>query len=164
MKRILSTILFFLLIVPSASPGQESDPVFSIEDVAWISGTWQGTQNESFIEEVWTQVEGSNMAGMFRIMRDGEPGMFEFMTIQESEGRVVLSIKHFNRDMSGWEEKDESELFTLVKQGGTTASFDHAEEGKSLTYERAAEELSVTLREVRDSGPTTVRFDFRLVQ
>lgn len=146
------------------APGQVSETRFSIDDISWISGSWQGMKGESFIEEVWSAPEGSNMTGMFRMVRNGRPRLFEFMSIQETNQVVTLAIKHFDSDMTGWEEKDRSELFTLVELEGTIALFDHDEEGKSLTYDLVGDELSITLRELRDGEPTTVRFDFRRIQ
>lgn len=157
--------LSFVLILCCApfSTGLAGDTLFTVRDVSWIAGSWQGTLGESFIEERWTEPEGSNMTGMFRIVNDGQPSLFEFMSMQEADHRVTLSIKHFNGDMTGWEEKDESTVFTLVKLNGTAARFDHAEEGKSLTYEREGEAMVITLRELRGGKPATIPFNFRLV-
>lgn len=49
--------------------------------LAWMSGSWTGTQGESTTEEHWTGTDGALMLGMNRTRRGGRVVMFEFLRI-----------------------------------------------------------------------------------
>ena len=66
---------------------------------------------------------GSSMLGMFRFVKDGKVVFYELMTIAEENKSLVLKIKHFNPDLSGWEEKNISQNFPLVRMTPTEAFF-----------------------------------------
>jgi hypothetical protein len=98
--------------------------------------------------------------GMFRYSRDGEPGFYEFVLFEEIAGSIMLRIRHFNRDFSGWEGQAASETvdFPLVAIEGNTAYFDGTtfhltEEGK----------LEVGLNIETEEGVRYEKFDYRKV-
>ena len=107
-----------------------SRPAATIESVAWLAGTWQGKAFGGEFEEVWTVPSAGAMAGLFKLMHDGKPTMYEFELIVEEEGSLSVKLKHFNSDLSGWEEKDKFISFPLVKLTDDAAYFD------GLTYRR----------------------------
>ena len=86
-----------------------------IADVAWLAGEWVGEGLGGTLDESWTAPQGGVMLGMFRLLRDGKPVFYELLTLSEHEGSVVLRLKHFNPDLTGWEEKDKFITFQLVK-------------------------------------------------
>jgi hypothetical protein len=49
--------------------------------LAWISGSWAGTQGETTTEEHWTDPTGGLMLGMNRARRGDRVVMFEFLRI-----------------------------------------------------------------------------------
>ena len=55
------------------------------------------------------------MVGTF-VQEDGEHGILftEHLYLMEDEGSLVLKLKHFNADLTGWEEKDDMLTFRLV--------------------------------------------------
>lgn len=52
---------------------------------------------------------------------------------------MVIKLKHFSRDLSPWEEKEEWTTFKLVKIEGQTAYFN------GLTYHRKNKKLIIKL-------------------
>lgn len=70
------------------------------------------------------------MPGLFRLVREGAPVFYEFWAMREVGGTLVLELKHFNPDMTGWEEKDEMTRFHLVRLEEDAAYFG------GLTYQR----------------------------
>jgi hypothetical protein len=60
------------------------------------------------------------------------------MTITIEDGRPSLRLKHFNADMTGWEEKDEVVTFAFEHAKPREVGFD------GLTY-RAVDEDSLTI-------------------
>jgi hypothetical protein len=106
---------------PAASPnvlnlaaGAKS-PAATIEQLAWITGHWEGEAMDGRFEETWNAPSAGTMVGMFKFTQDSE---------------VKLRIKHFRADMVGWEEKDRSVEFPLVKISENEAYF------SGLTYRK----------------------------
>lgn len=63
------------------------------------------------------------MVGMFRLVKDGKAIFYELMTILEENNSLVMKLKHFSPDLNGWEEKNASQNFPLVKVGSNEALF-----------------------------------------
>jgi len=137
-----------------------SSPPARASDLAWIVGHWRGPGLGGTADEVWLAPEGGAMAGLFRAVSGGRVLLYEAMTIVEVEGTLVLRLKHFNADLTGWEEKDEVVSFPLVRIETSAVYFD------GLTYrkngddrlrayvaveqeEGAAEEMGFELHRVR---------------
>lgn len=59
-------------------PAKAASPLASL---AWISGSWTGTQGEMTTEEHWTDPTGGLMLGMNRARRGDRVVMFEFLRI-----------------------------------------------------------------------------------
>ena len=105
-------------------------PAATIDSVAWLAGSWRGRAFGGTFEEVWTAASSGTMIGMFKLMHNNQPTMYEFMLIVEDRGSLSVQLKHFNADFSGWEEKDGFVSFPLVKLTADAAYFD------GLTYRR----------------------------
>ena len=85
-----------------------------VSDLDFLVGRWTGEAFGGQIEEVWHPAMGGQMIGTFRLIQDGAPAFSEHMLITNPLDGVVLRLKHFNPDMTGWEEKDEFVEFPLV--------------------------------------------------
>lgn len=124
--------LFLILIFVSTqscgqhikSLGDAHSPAASISELSWIQGSWQGEAFGGQTEEVWTAPSAGSMMGMFKLISDGEISFYELMTIVEKQGSLLLRIKHFDKDMNGWEEKDTSVEFPLVDKKSNAVYFD----------------------------------------
>ena len=115
-----------------------SRPMATIASVAWLAGTWQGKAFGGEVEEVWTLPSAGTMAGLFKLVHKGKPTMYEFELIIEEADSLSIRLKHFNADLSGWEEKNHFVSFPLVKLSENVAYFD------GLTYRRVgADKLQV---------------------
>ena len=98
------------------------------------------------------------MMGMFRLMKDDATVFYEIMSIQPDGHSIVLVLKHFNADLTGWEERDEVVRFRLVKLTPTAAWFE------GLTFRRLdADNLQVQLAIGRPDG-TAREEEFRYVR
>lgn len=109
-----------------------------INDISWLEGHWIGEMGNSTIEEVWTNQALGQMMGMFR-MYNNEISVYEFMTVSVLNESLVLKIKHFNKQMVAWEEKEEFEEFKLVNISDSTAYFD------AFTFAVSNDTLSIHL-------------------
>ncbi len=90
-------------------------PIASINDVAWLTGHWVAEAFGGLVEDVWLEPLGGAILGVFRSFSGGEIGFYEIFTISEIEQSLILRLKHFSPDLKGWEEKDITQDFKLVK-------------------------------------------------
>lgn len=98
-------------------------PPATLDDVAWLVGTWHGPGLGGETDEVWLPPVGGAMPGMFRLVKNGAPVFYEIWTMREVEGSLVLDLKHFDPDLTAWEERGETTRFHLVRIEGRTAYF-----------------------------------------
>ena len=95
---------------------KQPSPSATINDAAWIAGYWRGEAWGGTTEEIWSKPLGGSMMASFKFVNDGQVQFYELLTIKEHEQTLILKLKHFNPNLHGWEEKDESVDFRLVKQ------------------------------------------------
>ncbi len=93
----------------------EARPAATIDDVAWLSGSWTGTAFGADFEEVWNPPSAGSMVGMYKLMRDGAVDFYELLLIVEEEGSLALKVKHFTDAFVAWENKPDYVTFRLVK-------------------------------------------------
>lgn len=120
------TFTFFIVFAQNtlSLDSTQSSPNASIHDVAWIAGHWQGEAFGGVVEEIWSPPLGGSMMCVFKLVVDNEVRFYEIVTISEENETLILRLKHFHADLKGWEEKDETVDFPLVKIGTNRAYFD----------------------------------------
>ena len=104
----------------------------SLTDMAWLAGSWSGTGFGGVNEEMWSKPNGGSMVGTYRLIKDGKAVFYEMMMLVEREDSIVLRLKHFNPDFTGWEEKDKSVDFKFVNKVGSRMNF------SGLTFEKVS--------------------------
>lgn len=140
--RILKTLilLFTFAVVVSAqvkntentlklAEGQASGKA-TLADIAWLAGNWTGAGLGGVSEENWGKPNAGAMLGTYRLIVDGKPVFYEMMMMLESGDSIILRLKHFNPDFTGWEEKDKTVDFKFVSKAGNRMNF------SGLTFER----------------------------
>jgi hypothetical protein len=149
METILSRILFAAIIlcllnIESALSqnvlkleANESPGKGTLSELSWLTGYWKGTGLGGDCDEVWLPKEDNSMAGIFRYSREGVIVFSEYMVIEQIGETLSLKLKHFSRDLSPWEEKDEWIEFRLIKIEDDAAWFD------GLTYRRTDHQLLI---------------------
>ena len=116
-------------------------PKATLEDVAWISGYWRGEAFNGEVEEIWSSPLGNSMVASFKLVVDDEVKFYEIEIITEKNGTLILQLKHFHSDLRGWEEKDETVDFPLVKITESKVFFD------GMTFEKVSDnEMNVYVR------------------
>jgi hypothetical protein len=101
----------------------EVRPAATLEDVAWLAGSWEGEAFGMSFEEVWNPPSAGSMVGLFKVLQGDEVSLYEIMLLVEEEGSLSLKVKHFNADFTAWEDKEEYVTFRFIKAGDNEIHF-----------------------------------------
>ncbi|MDX1647343.1 MAG: DUF6265 family protein [Longimicrobiales bacterium] len=145
-RSSLALLLIVSLLAPDATTAQRpltentltdggsEAPSATLDDVSWLTGHWIGEGLGSTAEESWLPPAGGAMVGVFRLANDEGVEFYEIMVLEEEAGSLVLRLKHFGPDLTGWEEREETVEFPLVARERETLWFD------GLTLRRTAKD------------------------
>jgi hypothetical protein len=124
----LYSLLFLLSLSVSAQTEKDIEIVDSLapklENIKWISGNWKGEAFGGQTEENWSEPSGGSMMATFKLINDGEVSFYEIEIIREIENSLILQLKHFDTDLKGWETKNETVDFPLIKITPTQVIFE----------------------------------------
>lgn len=129
----------------------EKSPSATLADMAWLTGHWTGEAFGGTNEELWTAPTGKDMSGMYRLLKGGKTIFYELMLVTEVNGSLEFRLKHFNADLTGWEEKAEVISFPLVAKRDGAMLFQGMSfhpDGDKLTIHLAIEHKDKPLEEV----------------
>lgn len=132
-------------------------PAATLQDIEWIKGYWRGEALGGVTEEIWSPPLGNSMMCTFKLVVGTQVKFYELVTISHENETLILRLKHFHGDLKGWEEKDETIDFKLVKVTPNKVYFD------GFTFESAGEELLnvyVILRS-KEGSTEEVKFSYR---
>lgn len=90
-------------------------PKANLQCIEWLAGRWLGEAFGGTTEELWSPPSGKSMMGVFRSVINDEVNFYEIVTIVEENETLLLRLKHFHANLKGWEEKDVTQDFQLVK-------------------------------------------------
>ncbi len=131
-------------------------PSATLQDISWIQGHWRGPAFGGVSEEIWTPALGGSMMCAYKLAKDGEVQFYEIETISEENGSLILRLKHFNDDLKGWEEKDKTIDFRLVKVTPNKVYFD------GYTYEKVSDdEINAYVVIDHDGEKIEVKFSYQ---
>ncbi len=143
--KTLITLLVLLIGSFSVSESYEVEPTgdasknkFDIEDFSWLVGSWTGDGFGGISHETWAAPVNGTMMGMYRhINAEGELNFYEFLLLDENG----LRLKHFNPDLTGWEEKNDMLTFEMIRYTKDKIEL------KGLTFERKSDtEMTISLK------------------
>jgi hypothetical protein len=132
-------------------------------DLAWLSGSWAGQRGSDQIEEYWSTLAGEALMGMFRLLRSDQVRFYELITLVPEGAFLVMRFKHFDPDLSGWEEKDESLEFVVVQCAGQKVVFfeRNVADPRWLVYhQKDAQRLVVYFEREGEETPAAEQFIF----
>lgn len=136
----------------------EKSPPATLADMAWLTGHWTGEAFGGTNEELWTAAAGKDMSGMYRLLKGGKTIFYELMLVTEVNGSLEFRLKHFNADLTGWEEKAEVVSFPLVAKRDGAMLF------QSMSFHPDGDKLTVYLAvEHKDKPVEEVTFSYRRV-
>lgn len=171
MRYSIAVVLVMIAVLSGAHadeirPAVDAKP--TMDDLAWLVGSWHGEGLGGEIEEHWTIASGGTMLGAFRLVREKKVHVIEYVMITEEEDRIALRFKHFRPDYTTWEE-DRPLEFTLLSVSGHEAVF-HSEvldqnSPRRITYRLSNEgELSAVVAGSDAKGQLEEKFEIRLAR
>lgn len=127
-----SVVLGFAAAMSCSGISFAAGPTVSLADLSWLSGAWEGEGIEGAPAlEAYAPAAGGQMVGHFRqLNKDGSVMFYEIITIVQDGSSLAYRLKHFNADLTGWEEKDKVVVFPL------TAASQQRWDFSGLVYER----------------------------
>ncbi|WP_340588157.1 DUF6265 family protein [Erythrobacter alti] len=139
------------------APDDHVPPSAEIGQLEWLVGQWEGTGIGGHrAMESWLPPTGDTMIGTFvQATADGTIRFSEHMYLTEEDGSLVLRLKHFNADLTGWEAQDDMLTFRLVAVEPCAAYF-HA-----LTLRCDGEDGLVAAVRMRSEGEEISELLFR---
>jgi hypothetical protein len=93
----------------------EDPPQSSLEDAAWLAGSWTGTAFGKSFEETWNPPSANSMVGLFKLFDEEGVDLYEITLLTVDDGRLSLKVKHFTDEFIAWEDKPDYVNFKLVK-------------------------------------------------
>ncbi|HYH01425.1 MAG TPA: DUF6265 family protein [Terriglobales bacterium] len=83
--RLVISVLVATSLLGFAADGGPA----TVGSLAWLAGPWQYHSGSSVVEELWTKPAGHTMLGVSRTLKDGRTVEFEFLRIEERDGKLV---------------------------------------------------------------------------
>ena len=163
MRHLFAGLATVLLLFSTSAAAQETrqgvpgtpPPPARVADLAWLAGVWEGEGLTGPAREVYSPPIGGQMTGHFIQTRGDGIWFFEIVSIAEVNGSLEYRLKHFNADLTGWEEKDEVQRFPLVAVEGGAWFFD------GLTIRRDGEDGMVGAVRIGNDDGTSSEAVFR---
>ncbi|KJD33223.1 hypothetical protein PW52_14335 [Tamlana sedimentorum] len=154
MKYLLLLLLFSTSICFSQT---EKTLAPKLQNIAWISGNWKGEAFGGKTEENWSKPSGGSMMATFKLIDKNEVVFYEIEIIREIENSLLLQLKHFGNDLKGWETKDETVDFPLIKLTSTKAIF------KGMTFEKVNDNEMNVYVDIKDENGNieNVKFNYK---
>lgn len=133
-----------------------TSPKATLADVSWIAGHWKGEAFGGIVEEIWSPPLGDSMMFVFKLVSDGKTQFYEIGHIREVEETLILQLKHFHGNLKGWETKDETVDFKLVKLEDDRVYFDQ------FTFEMVHDNEINLFVVIKDNGQEQeVKFNYK---
>src|SRR5215210_4247013 len=100
-------------MVRTATAGAKP-PAASIQDLAWLAGVWTSEGLDSVLHENYSAPVGGQIAAHFYAAKNGKAEFYEFELITQVGNSLEFWVRHFNPDMTAWEDKTTFVRFPLV--------------------------------------------------
>ena len=136
-RTLIASTLILLLSLSAIPAGAASGA--SVEDLAWMSGTWKGPMGEQILEETWTRPAAGTLAATIRITSGDRTDVVELILIEEAEESLVFRVRQWAPGFVP--RSSEPQLMVLTEIGERRVRFEAPEprELRSLTYTRPTE-------------------------
>ena len=138
----LAPVLILLVCVTAGSTVLADDPP-SLDDLAFLTGSWSGRSGAIDTEEIWIAPKGGVMLGLHRDAAPGTTAFYEYLRIEDRDGRLIYIASPRG---GGTTE------FTLVKVDEMGAVFENLEHDfpQRIIYRGEGDRLTARIEGVVD--------------
>lgn len=98
-------------------------PAATLDEVAWLVGSWSGAGFGKRFEEHWNPASGGSMVGLFKLLDGDAVAFYELMLFVEEEGSLSLKVRHFNPDFTAWEDREDYVTFRYIRSDTDAVHF-----------------------------------------
>ncbi len=175
MKRIeLAMSLLLLFAVNSVNAQQKFEHTLEFDSVTmtsppqnlnvlhWLAGHWKGEAFGGIGEEIWSPPLGGSMMCMYKMVSAKNQVVFyELISIAEHQNTLIKRLRHFNNNLTGWEDKKGKPLtFRFIKAEGDRVYFD------GFTYEKVSDdEINIyAILQQKNGVKEEVKFNYKRVK
>ncbi len=146
-------IILDVLSIQLVAENEKAADIAPFDKFASLVGHWRGDGLGGVCEETWLPESGGIMLGTFKLMKDDKVSFFEIMSLSIDSLGPAIRVKHFNADMTGWEDKAEMVTFRYDSTSNGQLFFG------SLRFKRPAEDLlNISVRFKKSDGSTNEQF------
>ena len=142
-----------------ATEQMQERPSATMAEMDWLEGSWSGEGIDGNpAGETFTYAGESQMVGHFwQLDADGGIDFYELITVVPDGESLIMRLKHFTGDLTGWEAKEGSEAleFPLLERGDDIWKF-----GPVTFTQAGPNRLHVSVKVRMDDG-SLGSFDFR---
>ena len=138
-------ILGLLLLLSASARADEQRSRLDL--IGWIAGCWNKTEAGRELVEQWMAPRGGTMIGMSRMVADGRTLSYEYMRIEEDDGKLI-----FTAIPSGQSETS----FESIKLTGRMITFENSEHDfpQRITYKWKTDSELLVILEGESNGET----------
>lgn len=140
----------------AAEPAPVPAAATRVADLAWMTGLWEGDKDGARNEEQWLAPAGGTMLGVSRTVAGGKTVFIEFMRLDESAGKIVMTV---------YPAAGAGVPFTLARSGPAEAVFENPAHDfpQRIIYRReTGERLFARIESIAPGGPPGSDYHFRL--
>jgi hypothetical protein len=83
--RRVGIVILFLVVISTSVAATPPD----LSELAWMSGSWMGTEKGVEMEELWQTPKGNSMLGLHRDVAGGRTVGFEFQRIEATAEAIT---------------------------------------------------------------------------
>jgi hypothetical protein len=134
-------------------------PPATIDQLAWMSGTWSAALGPNTLEENWVSPSNGSIASMVRMSGPTGVSMWEVITIEEKDGSLVMNIQQWDKGFAP--RTPTAQTLELEEIDAQRVKFKAVTEGSmnSLQYSRPADD-TFSIEMVVPAG-NTVKLDLK---
>ena len=171
MRPILASLALAMSTLPacaSAAPPARAQstsvprPAATVADLDWLMGDWAGTGIEGHpAGESFSRVGDTRMVGHFwQLDASGGVRFYELITIEPDGESLVMRLKHFNADLTGWEAKEGEAALNFQLRAREPGRWVF---GPATFTQDGPDRLKVSVAMGRkpDGSPASIEFDYR---
>jgi hypothetical protein len=119
----------------------ESPKVSSIEQLNWMTGSWEGPVGEGLLEESWLPPKANTITAVVRLTKGAVTEFVELIKIEKIEQSLELRLNLFDSSLKPRSEKPQ--VLKLSRIGNKSVTFVGVTEGshRELSYKLVNEDL-----------------------